>query len=109
MDVMDGEMQPIGGMFISELTKDPGDIDYKMIGDRSRRTARYFGLFHDKKNPLFERYEGDKNEHRADATKARAWLLEIAAAADRKEQATLVRLVGRHEKMCSLCHVFLGG
>jgi len=103
--LMEHEMGPMQGAFTDELTKDPGDTDYQLIGDWSRRAAYYFTLFSDKNSHL---YDNDADE-RASAQKARTWLLAMAGAADRKEQATLVRLLGRRLKICTQCHEDPGG
>lgn len=104
-ELMEHEMRPIQDAFTDELTKDPGDIDYRFIGDWSQRAAYYFTLFSDKNSQL---YDEDATE-RASAQKAQAWLLAIAGAADRKEQATLVRLMGQRAKICTQCHEDPGG
>ena len=103
--LMEHEMGPMHGTFTDELTKDPRDTDYQLIGDWSRRAAYYFTLFSDKNSHL---YDNDADEQ-ASAQKARAWLLAMAGAADRKEQATLVRLLGRRLKICTQCHEDPGG
>ena len=98
--LMENEMRPIQDAFIDELTKDPENIDYQFIGDRSRRTAYYFGLFFDKNSHF---YDDGKNE-RASAQNAQAWLLDMARAADQKDQGTLVRLFVQRAKICTQCH-----
>lgn len=98
--LMEHEMRPIQGAFTDELTKDHQDIDYQFMGDWSRKAAYYFTLFSDKNSSL---YDKDADE-RAHAEKARAWLLAMAAAADRKEQMTLVSLLGQSKKICTQCH-----
>ena len=103
--LMEHEMHPIQDAFTDELTKDPQDTDYQLIGGWSRRAAYYFTLFSDKNSHL---YVNDAEE-RTSAHKARAWLLAMAGAADRKEQATLVRLLGQRLKICTQCHEDPGG
>jgi len=98
--LMEHEMRPIQGAFTDELTKDHQDIDYQFIGGWSRKAAYYFTLFSDKNSSL---YDKDADE-RTSAQKSRAWLLAMAGAADRKEQATLVRLLGQSKKICTQCH-----
>ncbi|MHC4516702.1 MAG: hypothetical protein ACYTKC_07225 [Planctomycetota bacterium] len=98
--LMENEMRPIQDAFIDELTKDPEDVDYQFIGDRSRRTAYYFGLFFDKNSHFYD----DSKDERAFARKAQAWLLDMARAADQKDQGTLVRLFVQRAKICTQCH-----
>ena len=105
LKLMESEMGPIQDTFTTELTRDPEDSDYQLIGSWSRRAAYYFTLFSDKNSHLY-----DEDElYRESAKKARAWLLELAAAADRRQQGTLVRLMGRRQRICTQCHEDPGG
>ena len=105
LKLMESEMGPIQDTFTPELTKDPEDTDYQLIGNWSRRAAHYFTLFSNKHSNL---YDEDEDYQKA-AQEARRWLLQMATAADRKEQGKLVRLMGRRQKICTQCHDDVGG
>ncbi len=99
-NLMEHEMRPLEGAFTDELSKDPADTDYKFIADSSRRGAYYFSLF----SATDSRLHCPDAVERASAEKARAWLLDLATAADRREHATLVNLMMQCDKICTQCH-----
>ena len=105
LKLMENEMGPIQDTFTTELTRDPQDTDYALIGSWSRRAAYYFTLFSDESSHL---HDEDELYQKA-AKQARVWLLDLAAAADRRDQGTLVRLMERRRKICTQCHDDVGG
>ncbi|MCB9869711.1 MAG: hypothetical protein H6837_07625 [Planctomycetes bacterium] len=98
---MDAEVDPLVEKRLPlELVKDANAVDYPSIQGAALRIA---GYFRDATIPGHTMYLR-RTERIVGAKLAETWFRELANAAERRDRAALVLLMGRKRKICSSCH-----